>query len=380
MLGLELTPRSARRHRRKVARDAFVASAHEELFLLLTTLRAASSEALHALHFADHPHGGASLRSTYRWLAVFEEANLLERQILAGHRSVYRMTHRALTSSPRVARRATETFRRPMSQAIASYTWLRSSVWAEMKNRGYRVGRGRDELRALRRFLVDTQREKLRSLAGADKHAAERVLQLLRGQPAITPLFRSYCSACGARGALGQALESCVKCKAKVTQVASELRFECPECGHASDGEDGPHEDARDRRRRCSAQLRETDHLPFDVAWREAPGGTEVVLIVVDDPTRALEDQLNVLPLRISGQPRLPVMLRTTDEESIFDSINGAWIATGSRHRDLLRAFGDGGLRSLFPFVTTTTPFDVRPELQLRLRPPPNRIRRSPAR
>jgi len=369
MLAPELTPRTARRRRRKGQRDDYLACAHEQLFLMLATLRAASAEALHTLYFAEHPDGGASLRATYRWLAALEAAELLERQVIHGKRGVYRMTHRAYTSSPRVMRRATDRFRHAMPPAIAGYAWMRASIWAEPKNRGYRVGRGRDELRATRRFLIDNQKARVAMLEGPERRRAEHVLETLRSDPTLTPLFRSHCGACGSYGPLNQALTACAHCGAKPSQVASELRFECPECGRVSDGDDSEHESARDKRRKCTAALRETDHVLFDVAWREGPAGMEVTLIVVDDPGRTIPEQLNVLPLRVAGQPIVPVVLRTTDENSVFDSIAGTWIATGARHRELLRAFSEDGDRRLFPFSKTAKVIDVRADLQLRLRP-----------
>jgi hypothetical protein len=83
----------------------------------------------------------------------------------------------------------------------------------------------------------------------------------------------------------------------------------------------------------------------------------------------SIPDQLNVLPLRVAGQPVVPVVLRTTDENSVFDSIARTWIATGTRHRELLRAFSEDGDPRLFPFSKTAKVIDVRTELQLRLRP-----------
>jgi hypothetical protein len=256
-----------------------------------------------------------------------------------------------------------------MPPAIAGYTWMRASMWAELKNRGYRVGRGRDELRAVRRFLIDNQKARVAMLEGPERRRAEHVLETLRSDPTLTPLFRSHCGSCGSYGPLNQALTACAHCGAKPSQVASELRFECPACGHVSDREEAVHESARDKRCKCTAVLRETDHVPFDVAWREGPAGMEVTLIVVDDPGRTIPEQLNVLPLRVAGQPIVPVVLRTTDENSVFDSIAGTWIATGTRHRELLRAFSEDGDRRLFPFSKTAKVIDVRADLQLRLRP-----------
>lgn len=348
-------------------------SQYEELFVLLTVLRAASADALHTLFFADRS-AGASLRSTYRALAALERTGFLERQLLPGSRSVYRMTGRAYASSPRVRRRATETLRRPMSEAIANFCWLRASTWAELKKRGYRVGRDDAALRAARRFLVDSQRSVVDRATGASRADAARVLAALRATPSLTPMFRSKCAACAAEGPLGQVLKTCASCGGSTTQVAAKHRFECAGCGHVSD-RDEEHQSARDARRRgpCRGPMRDVDHVPFDVAWRESAAGVEIVLVVVDDPTRSLRDQLNTLPLRVAGQPAVPVALKTTDCQSVFDPRDRRWISTGERHRELLRAFSEDGVRGLFPFSTTAKLVEVRPELQLRLRGQPAR-------
>ena len=78
---------------------------------------------------------------------------------------------------------------------------------------------------------------------------------------------------------------------------------------------------------------------------------------------------VDALPLRIVGQPRVPVLLRTTDSASSFDRRNGEWVTRGDRHRELLRAFSDAPGKSAFPFKTTTDVVDIRPELQLRFSP-----------
>jgi hypothetical protein len=371
MLAPELTPRTARRERRREKRQLLLPSEHEELFLLLAVLRAASAEALHALHFVEHS-GATSIRSTYRALTALERAGFLERQMIPGSRAVYRMTARAYASSPRVRRRATETVRRPLSEAIAGYCWLRAATWAELKKRGYCVGRDGAALHAVRRFVVDAQRAVVAAATGAARADAARVLAALRATPSITPMVRSKCARCATIGLLGQASKTCATCGGDTTLSAAEHRFECAGCGYLSD-RDEEHRNVRDGRRRgpCRGPMREMDHVPFDVAWRESAAGIEVVLVVVDDPTRSLRDQLNALPLRVAGKPAIPIALKTIDSQSVFDPRARRWISTGERHRELLRAFSPDGDRHLFPFSTTARVVEVRPELQLRLRGQP---------
>ena len=363
MLDLELTPRTARRERFKRARAEALAGENEDLFVLLTVVHAASAPALHTIYFARRGKP-TTPRSTTRALSALLDQGLLERQLLTGNRSVYRLTSRSYASSPRVHQRATENIRAPIPEHIAGYCWLRSNVWADLVKQGYEVGRGRNEVRAVRRSLVDRQRAVVETASGPERVAAERVLTALRADDTLTPCFRSRCPACGDIGALNVALTRCARCGARPNQVASESRFECSKCGLASDVRDERHGGARV----CTGAMREVDHLPFDVAWRSSGSSTDVVLILVDDPERNLRDQLNTLPLRIAGQPRLPIVIRTTDPYSVFDPVAGKWIAQGDRHRLLLRAFSDDGDRRLFPFSSTADVIDVRPNLQLRLR------------
>lgn len=363
MFDLDLTPRSARKERFKANRKNVLAAEYEGLFLLLTTLRAASAHSLHTLYFAARA-APTTRRQTRRELSALVENGLLEREALTASRCVYRLTSRSYASSERVRQRATETIRAPIADHIGGYCWLRAAVWAELASSGYRVGRGRDEVRALRRFLVDRQRAVVAAASGADKADTERVLAMLRTDPSLTPVFRSRCPRCGAVGAVNVSLDRCAACGARPNQVVSELRFECPKCHFASDVAEPRHGAAR----ACDGGMREVDHLSFDVAWRPSGAGADVVLVLVDNPERKLKDQLQPLPLRIAGQPRVPIILRTTDPYSVFDPVAHEWIAKGDRHRELLRAFSEDGDRRLFPFVTTSVVVDIQPNLQLRLR------------
>lgn len=368
MLAAELTPRTARAQQRRRAADAVFVAEHEQLLVLLTTLRAASAESLHALHFNKRP-APTSLRQTYRALRRLEDLGYLERQHLQLARTVYRLAAKGYASSPRVHRRATDSVRKPLPEAIGGYCWLRSAIWAELTNRGYSVGRGLPEQLAVRRYLVDRQRAAAAAAAGTARAAAARVLDALRADPALTPLSRSICPTCGTTGAPGQAIPVCPRCTTRPNLVTSPERFHCPRCGALSD-RDEPHTSAATGKRRCESPMREVDHVDFDVAWRPSGSGVEVVLIVVDNPVRTVREQLDGLPLRTAGQPKIPIVLRTTDPHSSFDPRAARWIATGERHRELLRAFSEEGHRHLFPFSLTANVIDVRPELQLRLRSP----------
>ena len=363
MLDAELTPRSARKEESKRSRAAALARQYEGLFLLLTILRAVSAQSLHELYFRRRP-APTTMRQTTRIIGALVEYGLLERQALTGSRSVYRLTSRSYSSSPRVRRRATETIRSPLADHIGSYCWLRASIWAELTAAGYFVGRGRDEVRALRRCLVDQQRAVLALATGAARADAERVLAMLRNDALLTPLFRARCPQCGDTGPVNVAREKCTQCGARPNQVVSELRFECPRCHFVSDVEEEHHARARG----CDGVMREVDHLTFDVGWRPNGERVDVILILVDNPERKLREQLQLLPLRIAGQPRVPIVLRSTDPYSVYDPVARHWIAQGDRHRELLRAFSEEGDRRLFPFASTTQVIDVRPELQLRLR------------
>lgn len=358
MLGLELTPGDADAAPYDRARAAALADEYVELLVLLATLRAASGDALYALHF-ERALGRAA---TFKRLKSLVAHGVLARQQIGDARSVYRLRRRALSLSPRLRVRAGDAARGPLADHDANYCWLRGSLWAALTKEGYAVGRGRDELLALRRYLVDEQAKR------AHGTNAARVLDALRADPTLTPLFRSRCTTCTFEGPLATTLKACARCRGRVEHTLADRRFECRKCGHVSD-RDEPHDIGARSGRRCKGALREVDHLPFDVAWRISSGARELMLVFVDDPSRDLFEQLRELPLRIAGQPRVPIVLRTTDLASVFDRANMAWVSKGERHRALLRAFSDAGDKHAFPFATTAEVVDVSPELQLRLSP-----------
>lgn len=338
--------------------------AHEPLLLLLATLRAAGVQSLRTLYFSKLP-GAPGRTEAHGALASLVAHGVLARQEMLLARSIYRLGARALKYSPRVRSRVSDVVRRPLPETQAAYCWLRAAVWAELARRGYHVGRGPEELAALRRFLVDMQRMALEHAAPSDRSAAARVLEALRSLATLTPLFRTRCTSCTWAGPLNRPASGCPRCHGAVTHALSERRFRCLRCATVSDVP-GPHSPTGASATRCDGAMREIDHLAFDVAWRRRGQNQDVLLVLVDDPGRSLGVQLRALPLRIGGQPRVPILLRTTDPDSSFDRVSGTWITQGERHRALLRAFAAAGDRRAFPYAMTTTVVELCPELQLR--------------
>jgi hypothetical protein len=334
----------------------------------LTTLTAAPAESLRVLHF-NRLSPPTSRRGAYRALNALVEHSVLARQEILGSRSVYHLGAAALTNSERVRARVSTNARKPLSNDDAGHAWLRASLWAELVAKGYEVGRGAAELNAVRRFLVDRQRRAVAQAKGGHaQNAAARVLELLRSDRTLAPLFRSRCSRCAWRGPLNVARTHCETCGADATRELCARAYRCFSCGHVSDAPLA-HRRRTDPRRRCRGVPREGDHLGFDVAWRLVDNRHDVILIFVDDLGRDLVTQLRELPLRVRGQPKVPIVLRSTDAASVYDRRIAAWREQGPRHRALLRAFSSEGLRRLFPFVTTTTLVEVNEALQLNLNP-----------
>jgi hypothetical protein len=108
--------------------------------------------------------------------------------------------------------------------------------------------------------------------------------------------------------------------------------------------------------RSCSGASRQVDYLPFDLAWRQTGGRYEVQILLADNPYRSLQAQLDELPLRVIGQPRVPLVLRSSDDGTVFDRASGRYAVKGPRFRALARAFHEGTAKSdAFPFWTTAT-------------------------
>lgn len=364
MRGAELTCHAPKSRRPGAARAAAIAEQREQLFMLLATLRAASADSLHSLHFARLPVA-VGRRQAYRTLTALEAAGYLARCALGAKRVIYRLTARAFESCESVRRRASDVARRDPPAALAHYLWLRAALWAALAREGYRVGRGVDAQLALRRFLLERQAKAVAADTGDARASARRVLAHLRSDPELTPLFRCVCPRCRTAGRLMEAADHCQRCQAPLRQQPARERYRCTRCRLVSDAPIA-HRRAR-RGGACDGLMRLADPLGFDLAWRRGASGDDVVVLFVDHPTVALAEQLRALPLHTLGQPRVPVILRTTDPLSTYNQWEARWEAQGERHRQLLRAFSAEGDARLFPYATTAQVVDVRPDLQIRL-------------
>jgi hypothetical protein len=117
------------------------------------------------------------------------------------------------------------------------------------------------------------------------------------------------------------------------------------------------------RRHEDHGEKRLLPPLPFDVASK----GGAVRLLLVDNPRQSIVAQVAALPLRTLGQPRLDVIIRPSDDDSLYDADNGRWLQRGTRLRLMHRLFETEHLPGHFPYASTATVVDHRPEAQLRV-------------
>ncbi len=301
-----------------------------ELFGLLAQLRGANANSLHALHFKrrDVPY-----RTMMRRLAVLVEQRQLARTRLRGARSIYHLTASSLAAigSP------VETLRRPPPERQAAYCWLRSCLWAAFTNDRYSVGRGNEAVYALRRFLVDGARGDRRHVAsGDDPLLANLVLENLRAHPLLRPMWRDVCVACDFEADLAVAAPRCRRCRRPTRARLCRNVFRCGRCELVREGDARAH--GHPLGGECAGRLAPADLLPFDLAYRKREATYDVVALFVDNPSRPLAAQLAELP-QVTGQPRLPVLVRSVDPDSRLDTKRAKWLSIGRRHRALLHAF-----------------------------------------
>ena len=138
-----------------------------------------------------------------------------------------------------------------------------------------------------------------------------------------------------------------------------EYRWRCNTCGAQS---------FDDRARCCAApRWRRTDIVAFDVAIHPDPpfGLPAVAVLLVDLPDSSIAKKLKALPLRIRGKPKIPVILRQAESETIFDVSANRYLTKGRRFRLLMRAFSPDMDRNVsqFPYFTTAEVLTYRPEI-----------------
>lgn len=326
-------PNLRRRRRPRVPVDA---RAHEDLFVLLTTLRAASAGSLHQLYFQKR---SLPERTAMRRLHDLVAAGYLGNVRIEGARRVYHATAKALDLSPRTRACALSSHAVPPPDQQAMACWLRSALWASLDAAGWRVGRGGSEL-TVRRFLVDSTRIERAKTPSERLFLVENRLKHLRAAPELVPPIEDACSKCSFHGKPGPQL-ACPLCGGPTSQRVVERRHVCRTCGTEVPAPITTEHRDKKTGAACSGSVRETGVIPYDVAWRRRSEGYEVMIVLVDDPSRSVEAQVSQLPFVTFEQPPLPLLVRSTDPHSRFDRRAGKWVTVGRRRSELLAAFGD---------------------------------------
>jgi hypothetical protein len=164
----EEAPPRKRRKRKRVPVDPF---AHEELFVLLTTLRAANAKSLFELFFKRRK---VPWRTAMRRLHQLVAEGYLGHLRLDGARCVYHLRTPALSTSARLRSRSISSTTDPPPEQQAMYCWLRSTLWASLSEAGYTIGQSANDLHALRRYMLDTMTASLDAMDSASRFSASR--------------------------------------------------------------------------------------------------------------------------------------------------------------------------------------------------------------
>lgn len=318
------------------------ALAHEGLFVVLTTLRAANANSLIELFFRKK---GVPRRTAMRRLAELVKAGYLERVRVDGARWIYHLTAKALELTPRLQGLGHTTLHAPPPPRQAAYCWLRSSLWASLEKDGYTVGQNGSALHALRRFFVDSLLDLLRVAAAAhERDVLNGALQFLRASEALKLPAGDACSRCAWSGVVRDGVARCPTCKSATKKVLVEHHLRCRICkAIVSDASVHAHGTPLHADKGCGGALREVGVIPYDIAWRRIGDRNEVILLVVDNPSRSVEAVVDELPFVCFEQPVVPMILRSTDPHSRFDRTAKKWAAVGQRRAELMKAFGEKG-------------------------------------
>ena len=336
-----------------------------ELFDLVGRYRAMSTPHLHELFL----HGEPTLRATQRRVARLVENGFLQTLTIPA-RPPLRMSYLAagaFSQCSELHHLFGPTSRAEPTPDIALHAWTRAALALAATKAGFTVGRDLAALTALRRFLIDGQRARIARAGSSAVLAAEQVLAQLRALPLLQPWFIARCERCAEALALNvRPTGPCEHCGGAMVSDVVPVPYACSVCGlqaaHAGahGGSLGP----------CTGVLRRVDHLPFDLAWRRTGTGYDVQVLLADNPYRSVAAQLAELPLRVIGQPLVPIVLRASDDGTIFDLATRTYAVQGPRFRALQRAFVESNARDdAFPFWTTGTvlPDAYGPEAHFRV-------------
>lgn len=325
-----------------------------EIVNVLTHLRCVTTPHLSALAYREPPPE----RTARSHVASLVELGALRRLDIDGVKSgALILTRTGMRQTPR-ARGLPSPHRAPPSPQTGFVLLQRASLWAALAEDGWTVGNGTRERLLLRRSLVDRQRAIVAASAGRAREATEAALKALRAHPHLTPPAEARCAReCGWVSAV-TATRRCAVCGAEAVPTVVLDPAVCA-CGSAFDLAHA----ASVLRHEAHGGWRLAPALPYDVAEK----GGRLLLLLCDNPRASVTAQVGRLPLRTLGQPRLEVVLRPSDDNTVFDPVNGTYAMKGPRFRLLTSLFAKDHLAGHFPYATTADVVAFRPETQLRV-------------
>ncbi len=338
------------------------------LFRAVASYRALTVPHAHRLVFATHD-GGRAMRTTRERVQTLVSHGFLGVLTLPARPPVrfLHLTRSAFTRWPALEALVTDNARKPPPAELAAYAWHRAALAVSARADGFKVGRDIGALTALRRSLLDRQQARVAGGPSVQQGEAGRVLQSLRQLPLLQPWSTSVCQGCGLELAVNvEAPRFCPECGSSFRRHVVAMPHACARCGLQSERGGAHTVDGAP----CTGTLRLVDYLPFDLAWRKSAAGHEVRVLLADNPYRSIQTQLDGLPLRVVGQPKLEVVIRPADDGSVFDRATATFAVRGPRYRALLRAFSESSAKTdTFPFWTTATvvPDAVYPEAHFRV-------------
>lgn len=242
---------------------------------------------------------------------------------------------------------------------VALWAYRRGCLHAALREDGYKVERSAKALLSLRRWLVDTQRARVAAAPAEHRGPLERVLGKLREATNLLPLNRLECSVCDQRSnaSLSPRL-ACGHDEKAARRTLVDVTFACRACGTVS----------LQPASQCCETPRPRRHtaIDYDIAYtkRPKPGLPPVMIVLVDEPNSSLPKLLGALPLRITDQPKVPVVLRPYDAESLWSISGSRHVLQSTRFRRLTAAFNPQSYRGVgFDYSTTAFSFPYRPEV-----------------
>jgi hypothetical protein len=335
-----------------------------DVCMALSQLRAAPSSALYALSLRHHYKSERAARAR---LSILVDNKVLSHTGITGtKKSIYFLNTAAFRLIPDLATVASDNDRKPPTDPIAHWAHLRATLHAALVTDGYVVSADAKGLLALKRHLLRAMKARITQASSSNPQPGlvarlKTTLARLEQSPALRVPTVATCRC--PRAVYDPASPACITCGVQYEHTPHDP-WTCSTC-HAVNHEPGPHKArAPDGGvTPCPGIMRKRPLLPYAVARRD----DEVLVVFVDHPYRALDDQLAELPARVPDQPRIHLLPRASDDGSIFDSNTGAFRTTGPRQRALMRAFTPHDNPAVFPFWETVNVVHYRPELQHRV-------------